>query len=933
MKGPAVFKAATAMALVLTAAPAFAQEAAPQDAAAPAADDQSEIIVTGQRASLGQAARIKKDSDNVVDSIVADDIGKFPDRTVAAALQRVPGVQVQVGDNNEIVLPIIRGLGDVLTTLDGREIFTGVGRTFAYQDLPAESLAGADVYKTSSAQLIEGGVVGQIDLRMHKPFDFKGFTVAANVRGIYSENTGKMGPNLGLLVADRWNTGIGEIGALLDVSYSDTDFNRPIAFNCDYRSGNHGPNPVAGGSAGIAAPTCVGGLNQEGNYKRYQANGAIQWKPSDNLQVDLSGLYTAYRSKWASVFLINDLFSGPFSNVQTTGDCQDYDVGTDGFYATPFRSDGTPNPSYSGREHLCTAKSFNVTNNGGFTSTQAHNNRTDLYLLAGGLTYNTGALTLKGDLSYQHSLIRNQNFILDIFKKGNGIDTTVINLNDGGGTVYLAPGLSDATNFAMSPLNQDNVRDTGSELAAKFDGTYEIGSFLKNIQFGARYADHKAQHRQSLGGTCGTVCGTLVSDVSFLPADFLTFASGIPTVNNGLGVIAPSQEWLRDPALQDKLRTYYGLGTGWPEFQPERSFDAQEKTTSAYIQAAYEFPISGPITVDGLVGLRYAHTNRDIAGAAFVTPAATPGNPDPTPVLTPFSASTTDDDFMPNASARFRFGGGLQARLSYARAIARPDFGSLNPGLSYLISTNILILPAGSGGNPDLKPQKSDSYDATVEYYFGKDNYISVAGYYKDISDRVISQSSVETIDGFNYNITRPRNIGKVTLKGVEVSGQAFLDFLPGALGGLGVMANFTLADSEIKEDTDPRMIGREIGGVSRYNYTVGLLYEKFGVTSRVVYTHRSSYYDEIYGGTTLRPAEGAVATSYEPNQLVFNRVRAGGRLDASIGYEVVKGITFSVDATNLTHNHYRSYYGRPEFPRDERFDDSTYSIGISAKF
>jgi len=65
----------------------------------------------------------------------------------------------------------------------------------------------------------------------------------------------------------------------------------------------------------------------------------------------------------------------------------------------------------------------------------------------------------------------------------------------------------------------------------------------------------------------------------------------------------------------------------------------------------------------------------------------------------------------------------------------------------------------------------------------------------------------------------------------------------------------------------------------------------------------------------------------------VFNHVRAGGRLDASIGYEVVKGITFSVDATNITKNHYRSYYGRPEFPRDERFDDSTYSIGISAKF
>lgn len=129
------------------------------------APDGQDIIVRGIRASLEKAAQIKRDNLNVVDSIVADDIGKFPDRTVAAALQRVPGVQVTVGDNNEIVNPIIRGLPDVLTLLDGREIFTGTGRGFSYQDLPAEALAGADVYKSSSAELIDdlfGGAFSNI---------------------------------------------------------------------------------------------------------------------------------------------------------------------------------------------------------------------------------------------------------------------------------------------------------------------------------------------------------------------------------------------------------------------------------------------------------------------------------------------------------------------------------------------------------------------------------------------------------------------------------------------------------------------------------------------------------------------------------------------------------------------------------------------------
>ncbi|NYT40709.1 TonB-dependent receptor [Sphingomonas sp. R-74633] len=921
-------KSATALALVLCAAPAFAQDTSPpQSDETPA---EGEIVVVGQRASLGAAAKIKQDSANVVDSIVADDIGKFPDRTVAGALQRVPGVQVTVGGNNEIVGPIIRGLGDIMTTLDGREIFTGVGRGFAYQDLPAEALAGADVYKTSSANLIEGGVVGAIDLRLHKPFDFKGFTVAANARGIYSKNTNKVSPIAGLLVSDRWDTGAGEIGALLDVSYASTDFNRPIAFNCDYRSGNHGPNPVAGGSAGLAAPTCVGGLNNEGNYRRIQTNGAIQWKMSPEFQVDLTGLYTSYASKWASIFLIDDLFGGPFSNVQATSDCNPYDVGADGFYANPYTATG-PNPAVH-RETLCTAQSMTVGSHGGFTSTQAHNDRTDLFLGAVSAKYEAGSLMLKGDVSYQRSLIRNQNFILDTLKVGGGMVSTITNLNDDGGTVYSSPGLSNPVNFGLSPLNQDSIREKGSEFAAKFDGAYQVGSILKEIQFGARFADHKADHQQAVIGTCGTVCNTLITNVSFLPAGFMIHSSGIPTVNNGLGVVAPDQDMLRDPAIQDQLRTYYGLAKGWPAFQPERAFNAEEKTLSGYVQLAYDIPLGGAVSIDGLVGARYTHTTRDIRGAALVTPAATPANPTPAAVVTPYTASTDDNDFMPNASARLRLGGGLQARLSYAKAIARPSFGSLNPGLSYLISTNILILPAGSGGNPDLKPQKSDSFDATLEYYFGRDSYISVAGYYKNITDRVISQSQVEAINGFNYNITRPRNVGKVTLKGVEVAGQAFFDFLPGAFSGLGMMANFTLADSEIKEDVDARMLGQSIQGVSKYNFTVGALYEKYGVTGRVVYTHRSSYYDEIYGGTTIRPAQGPI-TSLQPNPLVLNMVRPGGRLDASLGFDVAKGITLSVDATNITKNNYRSYYGRPEFPRDHRFDDTTYSVGVSAKF
>src|SRR3546814_5399338 len=105
----------------------------------------------------------------------------------------------------------------------------------------------------------------------------------------------------------------------------------------------------------------------------------------------------------------------------------------------------------------------------------------------------------------------------------------------------------------------------------------------------------------------------------------------------------------------------------------------------------------------------------------------------------------------------------------------------------------IFVQSGGSAGNPDLKVQKSQSYDATFEYYFPS-GYVAVAGYYRDISDRVITSAVVEMYDGDPYAVSRPRNIGQATLKGVELRSQYFFDFLTGALSGLGLQGAFTIA-------------------------------------------------------------------------------------------------------------------------------------------
>jgi TonB-dependent receptor len=264
----------------------------------------------------------------------------------------------------------------------------------------------------------------------------------------------------------------------------------------------------------------------------------------------------------------------------------------------------------------------------------------------------------------------------------------------------------------------------------------------------------------------------------------------------------------------------------------------------------------------------------------------------------------------------------MQARVNYAKTIARPAFGDLNPGLFYDIPQNANVRPNGFGGNPDLKPEKSDSFDATVEYYFGRSNYVSVAGYYRNIKDRTISQQLPETIDGIEYLITRPRNTSAAKLKGVEVAGQAFFDWLPGALGGFGVLANFTLADSKITSQSDV-LNGYPLLGVSKYSYNLGLLYEKYGVTGRVIYTSRSEYNEFLLGGGFLQP--GA--------QAAFNKVRPNGRLDFSVGYDVLPNVTISVEGTNITRSRYLSYFDVPIFPHDIRDDETTYGVGVRARF
>ncbi|MFM7347900.1 MAG: TonB-dependent receptor plug domain-containing protein, partial [Erythrobacter sp.] len=173
-----------------------------------AATEGEAIVVTGLRASLESVRNIRRNSDEIVDAVVAEDIAKLPDLNTAQIAARIPGVQVyrQGGEASNV---LVRGLPNFTTTYNGREIFTAETRVVALQDFPAANVAALEVYKTSAADLIEPGLAGLVNVRSRQPFDFQDGQFAGSVWGLYTRQGRKLDPNFNLLATKRWEVGDG----------------------------------------------------------------------------------------------------------------------------------------------------------------------------------------------------------------------------------------------------------------------------------------------------------------------------------------------------------------------------------------------------------------------------------------------------------------------------------------------------------------------------------------------------------------------------------------------------------------------------------------------------------------------------------------------------------------------------------------------------
>jgi TonB-dependent receptor len=284
-------------------AQAFAQTATAANSA-----DIETVVVTGIRASLQSAQSLKRNADIIQDSISAEDIGALPDRSVTEALQRVPGVTINyfaaIFDPDHFSAQgsnvIIRGLSDTQSLFNNRETFTANnGRIISFADVPSELLGGVDVYKSSSADMIEGGIGGTVNLRTRLPFDQEGQLAGLSLDGTWGDKASKWTFNGSGLYSNRWGTPAGEFGFLIDASrsqlYTQSDGTQIAAW---------GPGTDAAGAPGCPKVTCYIPLGADARMQFYDhtrtgVSAAGEWKSNDDsLLATVQFIRSESRENW-----------------------------------------------------------------------------------------------------------------------------------------------------------------------------------------------------------------------------------------------------------------------------------------------------------------------------------------------------------------------------------------------------------------------------------------------------------------------------------------------------------------------------------------------------------------------------------------------------------------------------------------------------------
>ncbi len=1040
-----------ALGALVIGAPAMAQTAPAKDAATV-----DEVVVTSIKQSLKSSQQLKQSSEIIGDSITAEDIGALPDRSVTEALQRVPGVAINrfaagVDPDHFSVEGsgvVVRGLNFVRSELNGRDTFTANnGRILSFADVPSELMGGVDVFKSPSADLIEGGISGTVNLRTRLPFDNKGEVKSLSIESSYGDMSKKWKPTLSAMYSNRFDTSIGEVGVL--ASYvssrlsSRSDAIQVSNFGCRTNLGVAVAS-CGNGTKGVWFPRGAAFRSTENDRKRNGLAGAVQWKSTDGtMQASLQYLDSKSTTRWTehAIEIATDNVAGNGDSRPADGTTFTFDddgiftngiiTGSTGWRADQTGSDPrTPINGLQSNNIRRDEKQTNRTTDYGFNFKWTPNEHWGLLFDAQHVDSKVDAISmgLWGSTFQNASITLHGNDLPDIAftAPSTGTSLPTCTTFNSSCTTYLRGthgSFSDPyNNFWRSAMDHIEQSD-GTEDAAKFDVEYKFNNdtWFDSVKAGVRWSERDQTTRFSaynwgvvseiwgsggpvwmddlINGSPTTSGGTSSVGVAETYAfnNFLRGKTAVPTgsdprlffsqnlVDNyaavGQFALSVGDEW-RDrlsggcPQNWVPLAQRCGVIAGTP-FRPQEINPVNETTKAAYLMTRFKGDM-GDYRVSGNIGLRYTKTNREASGyLAFPISTSLATDADcakaladwtalPSPkapfvassfcslspqvraaarawsngATVPSTAKTSFDYWLPSLNVKVMAPHGLQYRFGLSKTITPPDIGLTRNYYSLALNTNNDGITNGAPtgnvtvGNPFLKPTQSKNVDASVEWYFAPVGSLTVALFYKQLTDVAYNSTARVpfTNNGatFDVLVTTPGNSDKkATVKGFEVGYQQFYDFLPKPLDGLGINANFSYIDSKgvpqsTLSATDPDVAAGRIAtvdtsklplqGLSKYNANFALIYEKKKISARLAYNWRSDFL------LTVRD----VIIPYAP---VMNE--ATGQLDGSLFYTLNNQVKIGVQGVNLLNETTRTTQilnsdllktGRSWFMNDRRY-------------
>ncbi|WP_116810781.1 TonB-dependent receptor [Steroidobacter cummioxidans] len=865
-----LISAAVAIALMKQAAPAYSQatSATPQGGV-------EEVIVTGIRGSLQKSLDVKREAEARVEVVTAEDVGKLPAHNVADALRSLPGVNISSssadeGGFDESDRVSMRGTSPSLTQtlINGHSVGSAdwfvlsqgnnVGRSVSYTLLPSELVSSVEVNKSSQAKLQEGGTTGTVNIITRKPLQFaKTLTTEVSVGGVRSDQAEANDPQLSGLFNYK-NEG-GTFGVMLQAFKQKRSLRREAQeivggfFEITGRDGDGNLTPVGINNpdlVGVRAPGLVGATLFEQVRDRKGGLLEVQFRPSDNLTLGLSGFLSDMEAdNYNRNFM---LWGSAFANSQSPlpGYTVENGVLTKATYA------GEAGRNYAVYDMIyreATAKSSYVT----FDADWQINDTLSSKVQVG---------TTKGEGQTERQYIAEVNLAsgggASWTSHGNGspLDWSV------GGDITPA----GVTGFGTWGNQQVTAKDKEDWINLDFTQDMAIGP-LTSLDFGARYADHERESLSPEGATPGAIWPALQNGAtSRYPSGFASSIGGnFPrdlwyfTPKALKEAVVNNSTWLSNDDGPDGRHNY---GAEWL---------VAEKNFAAYVQGNF-----AGNEWSGNVGLRYVNVDQDISSYQAVTDAA---NADVSSLFGNWiyqNASNKHSRVLPSANLKFNMANDVVFRFAASQTQTLPDFSALGAS-----SWGSDLTRRGGGGNPNLKPVLSTNFDGNIEWYFMPRGLLSVGAFSMDLKDyiafgtesRMLFSELTNQLE--EYQVAVPVNSnGQVT--GVELTYEQPIG------NWFGFNANYTYSDGKTAHtwaDGSNNLVGN-----SKDTYNLGAYFENDTFGARVSYTYRSEFLIGLSGTNPYYQDEFgtlAIALSYKPTEWLSVSLDALNVNDPEIKY------------------------------------------------